>query len=187
MPYQFKNITVLVIESSKAMFDLTKSVLQTFGVNQIYSAYGFEEGFQAMCRVNPDLIIIDWLEEPKNGLELTKRIRQDEKSPNPFVPIVLMTGYSQKRRVIAARDAGITEFLVKPFTANALYQRIEQLIESPRNFVRSENYFGPDRRRKKDSAYQGPDRRSETSITRTPMLPSERAKEFYSPDTPNKT
>lgn len=161
MAYQFKNISILVIESSQQMFELTKAVLQTFGVSQVYSAYGFEDGFTRMCSVNPDLVIIDWLDEPNNGMELTKKIRRSPETPNPFVPIILMTGYSQKRRVIAARDAGITEFLVKPFTANALYQRIEQLIESPRDFVRNETYFGPDRCRKRDGEYSGPERRTE--------------------------
>lgn len=160
MSYQFKNITVLIVESTRAMFDLTRSVLQTFGVNQVYSAYGADEGFETFCRVNPDLLIIDWLEDPKNGLELTRRVRADKKSPNPFIPIILMTGYSQKKRVLQARDSGITEFLVKPFTAKALYQKIEQLIERPRHFVNTENYFGPDRRRKREGEYKEPERRA---------------------------
>ncbi len=164
MSYQFKNITVLIIESSHAMFDLTKSVLLGFGVNQIYSAYGYEDGFRTLCRVNPDLVIVDWLDSP-DGLDLTKKIRMDEKSPNPFVPIILMTGYSQKKRVIMARDAGITEFLVKPFTARALYQRIEQLIERPRDFIKCEGYFGPDRRRKRDGEYKGPEKRENAEKT----------------------
>jgi DNA-binding response OmpR family regulator len=161
MSYQFKNITVLVVESTRAMFDLTRSVLQAFGVNQVYSAYACDEGYESFCRVNPDLVIIDWLQEPKNGLELTRLIRVDDKSPNPFTPIIMMTGYSQKKRVLAARDSGITEFLVKPFTAKALYQKIEQLIERPRHFVSSENYFGPDRRRKREGDYGGPERRTD--------------------------
>ncbi|MDD9899995.1 MAG: response regulator [Alphaproteobacteria bacterium] len=160
MSYQFRNITVLIVESSESMFSLTKNVLMTFGVNQIYSAYNAEEGFRTFCKLNPDLVITDWLEEPKNGLELTKTLRTHPESPNPFVPVILMTGYSQKRRVLMARDSGITEFLVKPFTARALYQRIEQLIEKPRLFVKSDGYFGPDRRRKRDVDYKGPERRS---------------------------
>lgn len=169
MSYQFRNITVLVVESTKAMFDLTKSVLVTFGVNQVYSAFGYEEGFELFCRLNPDLVIIDWLDEPKNGLELTKRLRRDPKSPNPFTPVILMTGYSQKKRVLQARDSGITELLVKPYTAKTLYQKIEQLIEKPRHFVRSESYFGPDRRREaREEGYKGPERR-------TPEQPEPRA------------
>ncbi|MDE1152614.1 MAG: response regulator [Micavibrio sp.] len=175
MSYQFKNITVLVVESTRAMFDLTRSVLQTFGVNQVYSAYGCDEGYDTFCRVNPDLVVIDWLEDPNNGLELTRRIRTNRNSPNPFIPIVLMTGYSQKKRVLQARDSGITEFLVKPFTAKALYQKIEQLIERPRHFVSTENYFGPDRRRKREGDYRGPDRRTPDQPVARP--PEERAVE----------
>lgn len=161
MVYQFKNMSVLLVESTRAMSELTRSVLLTFGVSDVHIAFSQQEGFEKFCELEPDLVIIDWLQEPDNGLELTRRIRSEEKSPNPFVPIILMTGYSQKKRVLMARDSGITEFLVKPFTAKALYQRIEQIIEMPRYFVLSENYFGPDRRRKRDSAYEGPDRRAD--------------------------
>ena len=160
MPYQFRNITVLIVESSESMFSLTKSVLLTFGVNQVYSAYTAKDGFETFCRMNPDLVIMDWLEDEHNGLDLTREIRTHRNSPNPFVPIILMTGYSQKKRVLMARDSGITEFIVKPFTAKALYQRIEQLIEKPRLFVKSPTYFGPDRRRKLDGEYTGPERRA---------------------------
>ena len=168
MSYDFENITVLVVESSHAMFDLTKSVLITFGVNQIYSSYGFQQGFDTFCHINPDLIIMDWMEEPNNGLELTKRIRADSSSPNPFVPIILMTGYTLKKRVIMARDSGITTFMAKPYTAKALYKRIEQLVERPRQFVKSESYFGPDRRALRADVYKGPERRSDTNSVEVP-------------------
>jgi DNA-binding response OmpR family regulator len=59
-----------------------------------------------------------------------------------------MTGFSARERVIAARDTGVTEFLVKPFTANDLYKRIDHVIMKPRQFVKSPDFFGPDRRRK---------------------------------------
>ncbi|MFH1157551.1 MAG: response regulator [Pseudomonadota bacterium] len=163
MTYKFENITVLIVESSHAMFDLTKSVLNTFGVNRIHSAFGFDNGLSTFCKLNPDLVIIDWLSEPLNGLELTKKIRSDPASPNPFVPVILMSGYSVKRRVLTARDSGITSFLAKPFTAKMLYKRIEELIEFPRQFVKSEHYFGPDRRRPRTGEYSGPERRSEAS------------------------
>jgi len=161
MAYQFKNMTVLLVESTRAMSDLTKSILTTFGVTDIHTAFSTQEGFDKYRSLQPDLVIIDWLQEPDNGLDLTRRIRSDAQSPNPFTPIILMTGYSQKKRVLQARDSGITEFLVKPFTAKALYQRIEQIIEMPRYFVVSDKYFGPDRRRKRDSNYNGPDRRGD--------------------------
>lgn len=161
MPYHFNNITVLIVESTRAMADLTKSVLNSLGVKDVHTAFSTQEGFDKYCTVQPDLMLIDWMQDPDNGLELTRRIRSDADSPNPFTPIILMTGFSQKKRVLMARDSGITEFLVKPFTARALYQRIEQIIEMPRYFVVSDKYFGPDRRRKRDSNYSGPDRRGD--------------------------
>jgi CheY-like chemotaxis protein len=161
------------------MFSLTKSVLMTFGVTQIYSAFSTKQGFNTFCRLNPDLVIMDWLGEPKNGgLDLTKLIRSDRASPNPFVPIILMTGYSQKKRVLMARDSGITEFIVKPFTAKALYQRIEQLIEKPRLFVKSDSYFGPDRRRKRDTEYTGPERRDDIQPVPTSVSAAKKAREI---------
>ena len=95
-----------------------------------------------------------------DGISLAHRIRNDPASPNKFVPFVLMTGFSEKRRVMQARDAGVTEFLVKPFTARDLYRRLYQIIERPRQFVRSEDFFGPDRRRKGAVGYQGQLRRN---------------------------
>lgn len=158
MPYQFSNLTVLVVESNNAMFDLTRGVLESFGIGQIVSAYNVAVGYQQFKEYKPDLVIIDWLDDQENGLTLTEKIRTSPDSPNPFVPIIMMTGYSQKRRVTLARDSGITEFVVKPFTAATLYKKIESIIEKPRNFVKSPGFFGPDRRRQ-TAEYTGNERR----------------------------
>ena len=97
--------------------------------------------------------------KPMDGISIARRIRNDFLSPNKFVPFILMTGFSEKRRVMQARDVGVTEFLVKPFTARDLYKRLYQVIERPRQFVRSDDFFGPDRRRKSPVNYDGPLRR----------------------------
>jgi DNA-binding NtrC family response regulator len=74
----------------------------------------------------------------------------------------MMTGYSARPRVQAARDTGVTEFLVKPFSADSMAKRIAHVINRPRDFVAVEKgYFGPDRRRKKTTNYNGPKRREE--------------------------
>lgn len=79
--------------------------------------------------------------KPVDGISLTRRLRNDPLSPNQYVPVILMTGFSEKRRVMQARDVGVTEFLVKPFNARDLYRRIAQIIEKPRQFVRSEDFL----------------------------------------------
>ncbi|MFP4314337.1 MAG: response regulator [Alphaproteobacteria bacterium] len=159
MSYDFANIKVLIVEDNQPMLDLTKSILMTFGVGEVETARDGQNGFKIFCNFVPDLVIADWMMKPMDGISLTRRIRNDPASPNQFAPVILMTGFSEKRRVFQARDAGVTEFLVKPFNARDLYRRISQVIERPRQFVRSEDFFGPDRRRKKKEDYIGPMRR----------------------------
>jgi DNA-binding response OmpR family regulator len=159
MSYQLQSIRVLIVEDNQPMLDLAKSILATFGVGTVHTAKNGEEGFKKFCDLNPDIVIADWMMKPMDGISLTRRIRNDAASPNHFIPVILMTGFSEKRRVIQARDAGVTEFLVKPFNARDLYRRISQVIERPRQFVRSEDFFGPDRRRIRTTAYHGPQRR----------------------------
>jgi DNA-binding response OmpR family regulator len=71
----------------------------------------------------------------------------------------MLTGHTEKQRVTAARDAGITEFLAKPISAKALYQRIVNVVANPRPFIKTKTYFGPDRRRAVSNSYVGPERR----------------------------
>lgn len=159
MGYQFDTISILVVEDNQPMLNLIKSLLATYGVEDVITAKNGEEGFKLFCKFKPDLVITDWMMRPVDGISLTRKIRNDPDSPNQFAPIILMTGFTEQRRVMQARDAGITEFLVKPFNARDLYRRMAQIIEKPRQFVRSEDFFGPDRRRKARDDYTGPKRR----------------------------
>ena len=143
------------------MLSLTKSILSIFGFNKVVTATNGAEAYQVFQDQHPDLIITDWLMEPVSGLELIRKIRKDPLSHNPFVPIILMTGFSDRARVEIARDDGVTEFLVKPFSAKDIYSRIVQIVEKPRQFVSTGEFFGPDRRRRKNFEYHGPTRRSE--------------------------
>lgn len=159
MVYQFRKVSILVVDDMKPMVTLVSSLLKVFGFTSIYTAYDAEDAFEQFCRYKPDIILTDWLMQPYDGLELIRRIRKDPRSPNKFIPVIMMTGYSHRIRVEQARDVGVTEFLVKPFNAKDLYARIEQLIEKPRQFVDADEFFGPDRRRRRPSGYMGPRRR----------------------------
>lgn len=165
MVYKFDQASVLVIDDMPPMLTLTKSLLEIFGFRRIYTAGDAERAFDVFCKESPDLVLTDWQMEPYDGIELTHKIRTDSRSPNPYVPIILMTGYSAKMRVMQARDIGVTEFLVKPFTSQDLYARIEQVIEKPRQFVDADGFFGPDRRRRIVKDYEGPFRREEDQGT----------------------
>lgn len=170
MSYNFKKVKVLIVESSVPMFELLKSVLNAFSVprENIHSAYSVEEGFDKFRKLSHDLLIIDWLENPDRGIQLSRKIRTDEQSPNIFVPIIMTAGSGHVNRVIKARDAGVSEYLVKPFNSNQLAKKIERVIEQPRMFVVSETFVGPDRRSKKPKPYDGPERR-QTAVSAVPV------------------
>jgi DNA-binding response OmpR family regulator len=121
----------------------------------------------------PDIVITDWAMPIFDGLELAQMIRQPGANANPYAPIIMLTGHSEKKRVVAARDAGITEFMAKPISAKALYQRILNVVANPRPFIKTKTYFGPDRRRNAAGNYVGPERRKGGKadvIRQTPLL-----------------
>lgn len=161
MPYKFDKLSVLVVEDSPPMLEVMVNALKLLGVGHVFQARNGESGYQVYVKERPDVVLTDWEMEPVDGLEMVKWIRRNNTSPKRTVPIIMMTGYAASARVASARDKGITEFLVKPFTANELARRLAYVIDSPRDFVETEEFFGPDRRRRKALDYQGPERRSE--------------------------
>jgi DNA-binding response OmpR family regulator len=159
MAYQFQNAKILVVEDTQPMATLVKSILNIFGFKNIYLADSGEEGLSMFKHHDPDLVLADWLMDGMDGVEMTRHIRNDADSQNPYVPVILMTGFSHQMRIVQARDIGINEFLAKPFNAHELYERIKNVIEKPRQYVDSGAFFGPDRRRKRGRDYNGPERR----------------------------
>lgn len=165
MAYDLTTTKILVIDDMAPMLTLCKSILNIFGFKNVYLANDGKEALDLTIRHDPDLIITDWMMKPMDGLEFTREVRKNPLCPNPYVPIIMMTGFSSKLRVEAARDCGITEFLVKPFTSRDLYNRIMQIIERPRQFVDADDFFGPDRRRRNIKGYEGPKRREDDNET----------------------
>jgi len=158
MAYDLEDINLLVVEDTFPMLVLAKSLLHIFGFRNILTAKTGEEGYALYKQYKPDVVITDWFMEPMDGIQLTQKIRHDEDSPNPYTPIIMVSGYGSRARVENARDNGVTEFIIKPYTAKDLYNKITQLIENPRPFVKTDNYFGPERRRR-NAEYNGPFRR----------------------------
>ena len=142
-----ENVNFLVVEDNPFMRSIIKSVLRVLGAHSIKEATDGASALQMMNLAAPDIILVDWEMQPVDGLEFVKMVRRADDSPNPFAAIIMLSGHSEHTRVMAARDAGVNEFLVKPISAESLFKRIQQVIESPRPFVRSKTYFGPDRRR----------------------------------------
>ena len=145
--YVLDNVNVLILDDNRHMRSLVQSILHALGVKNIREAGDAAEAFKELQHFHADVIIVDWHMEPLDGLDFVRLVRTAKDSPNPYVPIIMLSGHTEYRRVTEARDAGVNEFLAKPISAKALYQRFAMIIDNPRPFVRTKNYFGPDRRR----------------------------------------
>lgn len=167
MGFKFEKLSMLVVEDTQPMQKLLVSVLEALGIKNVQTSTNGQDAFRAFCQNNHDIILSDWQMSPMDGIELTRMIRKHRLSPNRFVPVILITGYSAWTRVEEARDAGVTEFLVKPFTAHDLARRVAHVINKPRDFIETQDFFGPDRRRRRESpgSYTGPYRREEDKMS----------------------
>lgn len=157
----FDNLGALIVEDNAHMRTLLRSLLVALGLKRVYEAEDGEEGFKVLRECRPDMVLCDLSMEPVDGIAFTRQVRLSPDSPNPYVPIIMVTGHTEAHRVVAARDAGVTEFLAKPITTQNLFLRIAEIVERPRPYVRCKTYFGPDRRRHVDLDYIGPWRRKE--------------------------
>ena len=163
--YRFDRLKILVVDDNVHMRKLVVTILQAFGAIQIFEATEGERAWAILRDANPDVLFLDWMLEGMNGLDLTKLIRTSAASPNPFVPVIMLTGYTSLDHVRQARDAGVNEFLAKPVSVKAILTRLTAVIDRPRPFVRTKGYFGPCRRRRGQGEYQGPERRSDANMS----------------------
>lgn len=158
-------LQVLLVDDNQHMRAITSAILQSAGIRRIREVADGGAALDAMRDQAIDLAIVDFNMFPLDGVEFTRLVRNSPDSANPYLPIIMMTGHSEKSRVTEARDAGVTEFVVKPITAKAILERINAVIFRPRPFVKSEGYFGPDRRRTEARNFKGPFRRATDTQT----------------------
>jgi len=159
MGYALDKLRVLIVDQNAHIRELLRTILQSVGAGSIDLSTDADAGFDAYCRREYDVVFTDSELQPISGLAFVDLIRTSAKSPNPYVPIIMLSGFSDEERIRLARDHGVTEFLAKPFTVDIVLKRLEAVIENPRSFVRTGSYFGPDRRRTSSLDFSGPDRR----------------------------
>jgi two-component system, chemotaxis family, chemotaxis protein CheY len=158
--YSLSGVSVLVVDDNQFMRKLLIEALQAMGVGDVAVATNGVTALEKLRAQQVDLVVTDLEMENGGGLELIRAVRKGRSVPDPLVPILVLSANTLAKTIHAARDAGMTEFLAKPITAKALYRRISAIVETPRNFVRTNTYFGPDRRRRNDPNYRGERRRA---------------------------
>ena len=172
---RFDLVRILLVDDNHHMRVLLSEILRAIGVRQVFEAASGAEALQVMRNEPIDIVMTDLAMQPLDGIEFVRLLRNSPDSPSPMAPVVMITGHSTIRRVAEARDVGVTEFLSKPVTARGVIERISRVVEHPRPFVRTGDYFGPDRRRRSDPAYEGPWRRAADAEAATASVQAERA------------
>jgi len=167
---RFEQLKALVVEDNPHMRALLRALVLGMGIGEAFEAADGAQAFLMMRRHRPDFVLTDLTMAPMDGIAFTRELRNAVDSPDPFLPVIMISGHTERMRILSARDAGVTEFLAKPVTARNLFLRIVEVIERPRPFVRCGDYFGPDRRRRNDSFYNGPWRREEDRARNVAMV-----------------
>ncbi|MEL6795601.1 MAG: response regulator [Planctomycetota bacterium] len=115
---------IMLIDDSKTMRNIQKSVLSQLGYTQIEEACDGQDALSKVGAFAPDLLLVDWNMPNMDGLTFVKRYRQTDRT----TPIIMVTTESEKSRVIEAIKAGVNNYVVKPFTPDVLSQRISETV-----------------------------------------------------------
>lgn len=166
--YAFGRASVLLVDDSMWMRRILRNMLKSLGFSQIYEAANGTAALATIEAARPDVILTDWDMHPMSGLELTQCIRRLP-SEVRYTPIIMISAHGRLSNVLAARNAGVTEFLVKPMSPQALHHRLVAVIERPRAFIEAPEYIGPDRRRRTEGT-DNPGRRQSDRETAPPSV-----------------
>ncbi len=156
---KLSKLSVLIVDDHKFLRGILGDMLRGFGVNRLHMAENGREGIKEFKTWMPDIVFTDLNMAPMNGLEFSHWIRNDSNSPNPEVPIVMLTANNDQQSIVSARDVGVSELIVKPVVPRAVISRLGAVLLTPRKFVRSAGYTGPCRRRRTNPNYKGKYRR----------------------------
>ena len=147
MAYDLSSLHIMLVDDNQHARRLMREILSGLGIRQVQAYDSVENAIHEINQHQFDLALVDWFMEPMDGLQLVRWIRTAKESPDPYLPIIMVSAHSEMNRVETARDAGVSEYLVKPVSAKGVYNKIARLIEDPRTFVRSSDFSGPNRRR----------------------------------------
>jgi two-component system, chemotaxis family, chemotaxis protein CheY len=140
---QLTALKVLIVDDESTMRKVTRSLLQAINISDVHEASDGSSGLEAICRLAPDVVILDWSMPKLSGPDFVRQVRAPGIFPFPDVPIVMLTGHGERSRVMEAVRLGINEFLLKPVSSTALLARLVSILAAPRQMVKNGNYYGP--------------------------------------------
>ena len=122
------NMNVLIVDDYKTMLRIIRNLLKQIDFENVEEASDGNEAFSKLQAGNFGLVISDWNMEPMTGLELLQQVRADAKLKS--TPFIMVTAESKTENVIAAKQAGVSNYIVKPFNAETLRGKIQKVLDN---------------------------------------------------------
>lgn len=157
----FSKLDVLVIDPSPHMAALIGQMLRHLKVRRIDEVQGSDAAALLLQSHRFGAIMLNDSLTPMDGVTLVKALRAASEGLNRDTPVIMMSANPDAAGIAAARDAGVTEFLRKPFATQHVETRLASILTAPREFIEAKAFAGPDRRRKRVD-YKGSERRGDT-------------------------
>ena len=140
---QIAALKVLVVDDDHHMRKVVRIMLTAIGVKTVFEACDGATGLEAVRKINPNLVIVDWQMPNIDGAQFVRTVRSPGIFPVPDVPIIMLSGHGDRWRVVEAARIGAHEYLLKPVSIQALQDRIIAIISQPRPTVQLDGYYGP--------------------------------------------
>jgi len=121
-----RNIKVLVVDDYKTMTRIIRNLLKQIDFHDADEAADGNEALSKLRSGNFGLVISDWNMQPMTGLDLLKEVRADARLKH--LPFIMVTAESKTENVVAAKQAGVSNYIVKPFNAETLREKIEKVM-----------------------------------------------------------
>lgn len=149
---------VLLLDSDRASVRVLRDLLRDFGAGEIRSELNAKAALATAHDFNPQIVITEYAGPGWDGLQFVRSLRRSEFACRKAA-VIMLTGEATAQAILGARDAGVHEFLRKPFTAKDLMKRFEAVTARNRSWTEAVGYVGPDRRRFNSAEYAGPRKR----------------------------
>jgi CheY-like chemotaxis protein len=140
-------LSVLVVDDNQYMRKMVRNLLVNCGIKEIYEAADGIAALDSIRTMAPDVVILDWEMPLLSGAELVRIVRSPGVFPMPDIPIIMLTGHCERWRVVEAVRLGVNEYLTKPVSAKAIYDRLVSIMAQPRPVVQLGDYYGPEPRK----------------------------------------
>ena len=154
-----QELIALIVEDDRHMRMLIRNVVLALGFKDVIEASDGAAALEELKVSSADFVLCDMKMEPMGGLEFVKQLRSDPDNPHRFVPVIMITAYAELETVKKARDAGVSELMAKPISADAVDKHIQRALKDKRHFVEAPDFAGPDRRRTINGNFAGEDQR----------------------------